>query len=287
MGTRLSLIKYLLLLALLTLSAPTSADGLPRFIDPGLVANKAPLDGLVRLRFVTTLDYPPFNFADENKKPTGFNVDLARAICQRLEIENRCEIQAVPWDELDGALEGRRAEAVIAGYDVTPDFRERYELSQPYFRFPARFVARQTNVSEGQSKPDLSDLLKSVIRVGVLDGSAQAAYLAAHFPEANVVRFPDTAPLYNALTSGEVEYLFGDGISFSFWLASEASDDCCNFVAEPILDPRFFGRGMVVAVRTGENTLREAIDAALKELENDGETEALFVRYFPINPFAH
>ncbi|MEO0542957.1 MAG: transporter substrate-binding domain-containing protein [Pseudomonadota bacterium] len=263
----------------------TAMETVPKHIDPGLVTSTVPLDGLARLRFVTTLDYPPFNFADENKKPTGFNVELARAICERLDIEAKCEIQAVPWEELEPALEARRAEAVIAGYDITPSFRARFELSQPYFRFPARFMVRQGSVVGPQGSAGLADFVGSPIRVGVLEGSAHAAYVATHFPDANLVRFPDTAPLYNALSSGEVDYLFGDGISFSFWLASNASQDCCQFTAEPILDDRYFGRGMVIALRLDDEVLREAIDAALKELEADGSIEALFVRYFPINPY--
>ncbi|MEM9999542.1 MAG: transporter substrate-binding domain-containing protein [Pseudomonadota bacterium] len=258
---------------------------LPQFWDPGYVTAKPPLDGLLRLRFITTLDYPPFNFADENRKPTGFNVDLARAICENLRIETRCEIQAVPWDELQPALDANRAEAIIAGYDVTPEFRAKYQLSQPYFRFPARFIGR-TNTADGVA-PEiaLTDLMRPNTRIGVLQESAHAAYLEAFFPRANVIQFPNAAPLYVALKDQEVDYLFGDGVSFSFWLASRASDGCCRLVAEPILDTQFFGHGMVVAVRFNEDALHASINAALKELEATGVVEELFVRYFPISPF--
>ncbi|MEL6202431.1 MAG: transporter substrate-binding domain-containing protein [Pseudomonadota bacterium] len=278
-----SFIGCMLIVAMSAISVRADTSAVPRFIDPGLVVNKASLDGLVRLRFVTTLDFPPFNFADENKKPTGFNVDLARAICENLDIAARCEIQAVPWEELEGALEGRRAEAVIAGFDITPEFRERYDLSQPYFRSPARFIARNGSATEFS----FETVSQTDTRVGVLSGSAHAAYIDEYFADANVVRFPDTAPLYNAIQSGEVDYLFGDGISFSYWLAADVSQGCCQLVGDPLLDARFFGRGMVVAVRAGETILRESIDAALKELEDDGTMETLFVRYFPINPFAN
>lgn len=278
-----SVAACLLPLSLIIASLPAKSEDIPRFVDPGLVANKAPLDGLVRLRFLTTLDYPPFNFADENKKPTGFNVDLARAICQNLNIASRCEIQAVPWEELEGALDGRRAEAIIAGFDITPEFRARYELSQPYFRFPARFIGRRGS----NDRFSLDTVSQAGARIGVLAGSAHAAYVDQYFNNANVTRFPDTAPLYNAIQSGEVDYLFGDGISFSYWLAADLSQDCCGFVGDPLLDARFFGRGMVIAARAGETTLRQSIDAALKELEEGGAMEALFVRYFPINPFGN
>src|SRR5688572_10097506 len=41
---------------------------------------------LVLLRFVTEADYPPFNYYDEDGVLTGFNIDLARALCAELEV---------------------------------------------------------------------------------------------------------------------------------------------------------------------------------------------------------
>jgi len=57
-----------------------------------------------RMRFLTTTDFPPFNFIDRKKRLTGFHVDLARAICEELEVLNRCQIQGLPWEELQDTL---------------------------------------------------------------------------------------------------------------------------------------------------------------------------------------
>ncbi|MEM1377296.1 MAG: transporter substrate-binding domain-containing protein [Pseudomonadota bacterium] len=270
-------------LSLSVLCAGASADGLPKIIDPGLLTTKPSLDGLLRFRFVTTLDFPPFNFADENKKPTGFNVDLARAICVELAIEARCEIQAVPWEELNGALGGRRAEAIIAGYEPTAEFRTQYRLSEPYFRFPARIVARVDNLADKEAA--LASTVSGKSRIGVIDGSSHAAFLENFFPEKQLTKFPDTSPLYNALQGGEVDAIFTDGVSASFWLVSDAANGCCDFSGAPVFHPDYFGRGMVIAVRAGDATLQNALNFALKELEAKGTTEEIFVRYFPKSPF--
>ena len=75
--------------------------------------------GLERLRFLTTTDFPPFNFLDGNGRLSGFHVDLARAICAELGIVDKCQIQALPWDELDAALQKGEGEAIMAGIAVT------------------------------------------------------------------------------------------------------------------------------------------------------------------------
>ena len=140
---RLYILITLFFCTVLGWPAPSIAESTPRYFDPELRISTPLLVGLPRLRFLTSLDFPPFNFADANKRPTGMNVDLARAICEVLGIESKCEIQALPWRSLETALDAKRGEAIIAGTAISAAKRENYGLSYPYFRFPGRFVAKR------------------------------------------------------------------------------------------------------------------------------------------------
>src|SRR5437764_12127623 len=71
----------------------------------------------VAIRFLTDSDYPPFNYYDEDNVLTGFNVDVARAVC--LELAAACDIQVRPWPELLPALRRGEADAVIASHAVS------------------------------------------------------------------------------------------------------------------------------------------------------------------------
>ncbi|RUX99522.1 transporter substrate-binding domain-containing protein, partial [Mesorhizobium sp. M2A.F.Ca.ET.040.01.1.1] len=62
---------------------------------------KPDLSALPRLRFLTTTDFPPFNFLDGAGRLSGFHIDLARAICAELGVAEKCQIQALPWNELE------------------------------------------------------------------------------------------------------------------------------------------------------------------------------------------
>ena len=73
------------------------------------------LSGIVRLRFLTTVDFPPFNFIDQTGKLAGFHVDLVREICRELALTEKCQIQAVTFPELETALTDGNGEAVAAG----------------------------------------------------------------------------------------------------------------------------------------------------------------------------
>jgi len=86
------------------------------------------LSTIVRVRILTSVDFPPFNFADQTGRLAGFNVDLAREICAELKIEAKCQIQALPFGELEKALEGGAGEAVMAGIAATPERRSAVHL---------------------------------------------------------------------------------------------------------------------------------------------------------------
>ena len=113
----------------------------PGFWDPRRRPERPDLTRINIIRFLTETDYPPFNYAGPDGNPTGFNVELARAICH--EINVACTIQMRRFDTLVEALNKNEGDAVIASLAETPAMRQKVDFSHPYYRTPARFVARR------------------------------------------------------------------------------------------------------------------------------------------------
>src|SRR5690606_36944628 len=103
----------------------------PNYWDERERLPKPDLSHFTRIRFLTTVDFPPFNYLDGDGRLGGFHVDLARAICRELDVVERCEIQGLPWDELDEAMAADNGEAIIAGLALTAESRERYAFTRP------------------------------------------------------------------------------------------------------------------------------------------------------------
>ena len=261
-------------------AAPAKAQeggtSFPQLFDSRERLAKPDLSALPRLRFLTTLDFPPFNFADQSGRPTGFHVDLARAICDELEIAARCQIQAMPYEELQAALDKGEGEAVIAGIGVTPRLRADYLFSRPYMVLPARFLAAK---KAGLAGPAASALTGK--SVGVVQKSAHAAMLAALFPQAKPVTFPDRAAMLKGLKDGAVDVVFGDGVQLSFWAASEEAGQCCSLFDGPYVSERFLGEGLSIMLPGDGDVLEQAIDHALLTLSREGRLNELYLRYFP------
>ena len=66
-----------------TAVAPSRTVVVPGFWDPRRRPERPDLSRIQAIRFLTDLDYPPFDYAGPDGNPAGFNVDLARLICDR------------------------------------------------------------------------------------------------------------------------------------------------------------------------------------------------------------
>ena len=250
----------------------------PGFWDPRRRPERPDLSRISIIRFLTETDYPPFNYAGPDGTPAGFNVDLARLICE--EIKVACTIQMRRFDTLIDALNKNEGDAVIASFAETPEMRLKVDFSDPYYRMPARFVSRK-DVDIDVVKPEALEGKK----IAVVAGTAHEAYLKALFTEAEVRPYPNPDAARAALKKGEVDLLFGDGISLAFWLNGTDSGNCCAFRGGPYLESRFFGEGVGIAVRRGNELFRQAFNWALFRLWEKGRFTDLWLRYFPVSPY--
>lgn len=251
---------------------------IPNFWDPKRRVERPPVGAVRVLRFVTTDDFPPFNFLDADGRLTGFNVDLARAICAELEIG--CTIQARPFDNLVETVLSERADAAIAGVAITDDMRSILDFSDVYLKSPARFVVRRDTPEISFTPSGLKGKTLAVVA-----RTAHEAYLAAFFPEVERKIYADDNAARRAVKNRKVDAHFGDGIQLSFWLQSELAAGCCQFAGEPYLETRFFGQGFAIAVPSGATEIRNAINAALETIYAEGVYAELYLRYFPVGFF--
>jgi polar amino acid transport system substrate-binding protein len=240
----------------------------------------ADLSTIPRVRFLMSVDFPPFNFTDQDGRLVGFHVDLAREICAQLKIENKCQVQALPFDELEAAVEMGEGEAVMSGIASSADLRKSFSFTRPYTLLPARFAVNKATKLEGQSATALSGK-----KVGVVTNSRHEAMLKAFFPAVLVNGFDGYEPMYEALKSGKIDAVFADGLRLPFWVAGTASNGCCAMFDGPYMSDRFLGEGLSIMTVDPENKLVPAFDQALAALSRNGRLEEIYRRYFPYGMF--
>jgi polar amino acid transport system substrate-binding protein len=258
--------------------AQAGAQTVPGFWDPRRRPERPDLSRLTVIRFLTETDYPPFNFTGPDGNPAGFNVDLARELCEEIKIN--CTVQMRRFETLVESINANRGDAVIASIAITPEMRGKLDFTDPYYRTPARFVALK-DAAMPEVRPEYLEGKK----VGVLGGTAHSAYLKLLFTDAAVQEFSTGDALRGALRRGEVDLIFGDAVSLAFWLNGSDSQGCCAFSGWPFLESKYFGEGIGIGVRKGNDTLRQALNWALFRVWEKGKFTDLWLRYFPVSPF--
>jgi polar amino acid transport system substrate-binding protein len=239
---------------------------------------KPDMRGLSKLTFVTDSDYPPFHYYDEVGALTGFNVDLAKAICDTLEVQ--CEVKAVAWEDLIPSLDKGDADAAIASMRITAEALEKADFTSRYYATPARFVARKAS--------DLKDISPETLtgrKIGVAKDTGHEAYLKKFFPGVAVASFATAEDAETALKDGAIDLVFGDGIGLTFWINGVTSEGCCEFRGGPYLDTTYFGEGVGIAVKKGNRQMVSILNYALEQVHATGRYEELFLRYFPMSFF--
>jgi polar amino acid transport system substrate-binding protein len=258
--------------------AQPKTDIVPDAWQGDVLRPKPDMRGLSKLRFVTDSDYPPFHYYDEVGALTGFNVDLAKAICEELEVQ--CEVTAVNWEDLFPSLDKGDADAAIASIRITTEALEKADFTLRYYATPARFAAGKAS--------NLKDIRPEALegkKIGVAKGTGHEAYLQKFFPQAAVATFDTADDAQKALKDGAIDLVFGDGIGLTFWINGVTSEGCCEFRGGPFLDSTYFGEGVGIAVKKGNRHLAEILNYGLEQVHSSGRYEELFLRYFPMSFF--
>ena len=270
--------KFIRMLSLsITLLAQAAAIGhAQQQPPPASSPSQNATDGARRtvLRFLTESEFPPFNYYDEEGVLTGFNVDLARALC--LEANATCDFQVRPWEELIPALNRGEADAIIAGHTASPRLLRSVDFSASYFHTPGRFAGRRDGEKLQITPEDLDGR-----RIAVAKGTAHEAYLRAFFRYSAIDAYDAPELARDALMAGKADLVFDDGVSLSFWVSGTNSRDCCELRGGAFQEPRYFGDGMAIVVPKKDPALKDLLNRALGRLRVTGRYEELVLRYFP------
>lgn len=257
---------------LAAVATPAFAQPLPYHADPSAREILPSLTPVPAIRFLTTADFPPFNFRDARGELIGFNVDLAKRICAEANVA--CTIQAWPWEQAATALSDSQGDALIAGLAMTEENGALFDFSSIYLALPGRFVTRAEDIGLFDA-----DALSGKT-VSVRGGSMHETFLARYLPEVAIARFGSEIEALEAVENGRTDAFFGDAMRASFWLNENLT--CCGFAGEPYFRPNLFGEGLAIAVPAGHDAVRHTIDWALVKLKDNGALDELYLRWFPV-----
>jgi polar amino acid transport system substrate-binding protein len=224
-----------------------------------------------KLKIGTEGAYPPFNLIDESGELKGFDVDIAKALCAKMQAD--CEFVKQDWDGIIPALLARKFDAIVASMSITDERKQSVAFTDKYYSNIIRWVG-----PTGQTV-DTSEAGLKGKTIGAQRATVAGSYLEDKLGKVATIKLYDTQENANLdLVNGRLDLMFADGLVMYGWLKS---DDGKNF--------QFYGEGLSlddgigIAVRKEDEALRGKLNDAIKAIRADGTYDKINAGYFPFS----
>jgi polar amino acid transport system substrate-binding protein len=220
------------------------------------------------IRVASVGDAKPYTFTNTDGTFTGFDVELLKNVAQRAGL--RTEFTGQDFSGLLAAVNNGQYDVGAAAIGITPDREKTVDFSNGYLVGYLSILAR-----DGGSVTDENSLAGK--RLGVLQGSLQEQYALKHFPQAELVRFPDNNAAVAALGSGSIDAHFLDIAAAQDYAKARGN-------LKVVANIPSFDAPAGFAVKKGNTALRNALNQGLRAAIKDGTWLRLYKRFFPSMP---
>jgi len=221
--------------------------------------------------------YPPFSQTEPDGSLTGFDIDIATALCA--EMQAKCTLVKQDWDGIIPALMARKFDAIIATMDITEERKKRIAFTDKYQQIPARLVALKGTGYQGNRE------FMAGKKVGVQRATSMDLYISDNFPEAEIKRYGSADEAYLDIKAGRLDYVIADSAAISGGLLAKEGGDKFEFVGPKLTDPKWFGEGAGIAVRQQDKDLIEQFNNAIKEIRANGTYKTIQDKYFTFDVY--
>ncbi|HEY7688890.1 MAG TPA: transporter substrate-binding domain-containing protein [Dongiaceae bacterium] len=269
-----------------TAAAPattTASSGTTDQTQTAAVPAATPLTALAgkTIKVATEGAYPPFNFVDANGALQGFDVEIANAICAKMQVT--CEVVKQDWDGMIPGLLAKKYDTIIASMSITPERKEKISFTGKYYNTPSVIVgASNATIALGADGNPTPDSMAGK-KIGVQRATVHENFARETFPGAEVVVY-DTADNANLdLTGGRLDARLDDILVLEDQVIKPNGDKFKVFGKG--WSGGIFGEGAGIGVRKEDEQLRTAIDEAIKAIRADGTYKTINDKYFTFDVY--
>lgn len=216
--------------------------------------------------------YPPFSKTETDGSVTGFDIDIANALCA--EMKAKCTFVKQDWDGIIPALMARKFDAVIATMDITEERLKQVAFTHKYQHIPARFVALKGAQYEG------SDTFMADKNIGVQRATSMDLYISDNYPSAKIKRYGSADEAYLDLKAGRLDFVLADSAAIAGGLLEKEGGDKFAFIGPKLNDPKWFGEGAGIAIRKQNQDLVKQFNSAIDAIRGNGTYKTIQDKYF-------
>ena len=176
-----------------------------KFLSLALLAACATAAQATDLKVAIDPTYEPFTYKTPDGKPTGFDVDIANAVCA--EIKRKCVFVEQVWDSMIPGLQARKYDVIVSSLSMTEERKRVIDFSDRYYKTPSAIVVKKGTAYTGPAS------LKGK-RIGVLKGSTQEKWALGELKPAgvNIIPYEAQDQVYLDINAGRLDGTVADKV---------------------------------------------------------------------------
>ncbi|MDP3323122.1 MAG: transporter substrate-binding domain-containing protein [Hydrogenophaga sp.] len=252
------------------------APAAPAPAEPAAAA-PAPASPWPELRVAIDPTYKPFTYKTESGEPAGFDVDIAKALCD--ELKSKCVFVEQAWDGMIPGLQAKKYDAIISSMSITEERKQAVDFTGKYYNTPSCVVVKSA-LNLGAEAANFKGK-----KIGVLKASTQEKYAMGELQPAGATIVPYDAQdqVYLDIKSGRLDGTVADVVEVNggFLSTPDGKDYACAGERVPVEFEKYFGAGAGVAIRKEDTALRDALDAGIKAIRDSGKWKDLAEKHVP------
>ena len=212
--------------------------------------------------------YAPYTYHDDTGALTGFEVDVATAIGEKIGYE--VEFVEGAWDSLFPALDAGTIDVIMNQVTITEARLETYDFSTPYvYTRPVLIVA-----ADNEDITTFDDLAGKKAAEGLTSNYNAIAQSYG----AEIIGQDVFALAVELVKGGEADAVVNDELTYAYWQVTTGDFDSTKIAAKSE-----DATSSAVVILKGRDELRDAISGAIDELQADGTIAEISQKYFSID----
>ncbi|TIR24145.1 MAG: transporter substrate-binding domain-containing protein [Mesorhizobium sp.] len=230
------------------------------------------------LRIGTEGAYPPFNNLTSDGQLVGFDIDIAKALCDEMKV--KCTFVAQDWDGIIPALQAGKFDAIVASMSITPERQEKVDFTHKYYNTPSAIAVPKDSPLKGVTKEDLAGK-----NIGVATTTTHYNYASKTYTDSTIKGYPSSPEEQADLANGRLDAIEDDIVVLQQWLDTP-DGACCKILGQPSPQPvEIFGPGAGIAVRKGETDLVNKLNEAIDTIRKNGKYKEINDKYFKFDVY--
>jgi len=230
-----------------------------------------------KVRIAMDATYPPFESLAANGEIVGFEKEIGDALCAKMKVE--CEFINTAWEGIIPGLNAGVYDAILSSMSITAERKEQVDFTEKVYQTPPAIAVAKDSKLAGVTDSDLSG-----VTIGAQTSTTHANYVQEKLKSAELKVYPSADEYKLDLTNGRIDAVIDDVVVLDQWVKSPEGA-CCKILAPLTPDPVINGDGAGIAIRKGEDDLREMFNKAIDEIRADGTYETINKKYFEFDVY--